>query len=209
MADRDRAAAGQGGGVDQIQRVTQVSDHRHEPASRDERQPRRKQLRARVRERHGVDAPPRAALPGQPIHTVGAAAARPHRVAPVVAGAGQPEPRRLERQPPHHIAGERVDAHQAVLAVAVVRHQHGAVRERHEIERQRADADLATRGVDPPAGWKQGGPVLLGPGREASGDEAEGCNGGHGEQSEQGAFEHGQEYARSRQPRQPLSLQRQ
>ena len=209
VADGDRAAPGQRGGVDQVHRVAQVSHDRHEPARGDECEPRREQPRARIGERDGVGAPPRAALPGQPVHPVAAAAARPHGVAPVAASAREPEPRRLERQPPHHAAGERVDAHHPVLAVSVVRHEHRAIGEGDEVERQGTDADLATRRTDTPAGGEQRGSVRLRPGGESSGDEAEACDDGHGEQGEQSAFEHGQEYRRSREPRQPLSLQRQ
>src|SRR2546427_9529626 len=56
-SDGDRAAARQRGGVDQVHRVAQVSDDRHEPSRGDEREPRGEQPRARVGERDGVGAP--------------------------------------------------------------------------------------------------------------------------------------------------------
>src|SRR3989442_388497 len=78
-------------------------------------------------------------------------AARPHGVMAAPTRARQAEPRGRERLRPDHGSRARVDSHQAVLGVAVVRHQHGAVGERREAEGQGAHRHLTARGSDAPA----------------------------------------------------------
>src|SRR5881396_2638427 len=107
------------GGVDEVDRITQVADHGHQTLPLQEREAGGVELRAGIGERHAVPDPRRAALPREAIHPVGRAAARPHGVAPVPTGARQAEPRRRQRHVPHDLSPHGVDAHQSVLAVAI------------------------------------------------------------------------------------------
>src|SRR3989442_716770 len=166
--------------------------------------PRARSTRAGGGERAAAARPPRPAKPDQPIPPFGPAAARPRGVAPLATGAGQPQPRRPQRVAPHDAAGGGVDPHQAVLAVSVVRHHQRPVGKQREVERQRAHRDLTARRVDAPAGGEQGRTVFQGAGCEPGGEEREAREGGQGEQGEQGALEHGAQYRRSRERRQPL-----
>src|SRR2546429_3079496 len=130
---------------------------------------------------------------------------RSHGVAPVPPGARQAEPRRRQRHVPHDLSPHGVDAHQTVLAVAVVADDDGPIGERHEVQGQRADRDDTPGGTDSPAGGKQRGPVRQRARDETRGEERDA---GDGREREQGALEHGPEYGRSRERWHPLSLRR-
>src|SRR5216117_277724 len=193
------------GGVDEVDRIAQVADHGHQTLPRQEHEAGGVELRAGIGERHAVPDPRRAALPREAIHPVGRTAARPHGVAPVPTGARQAEPRRRQRHVPHDLSPHGVDAHQTVLAVAVVADDDGPIGERHEVQGQRADRDDTPGGTDPPAGGKQRGPVRQRARDETRGEERDA---GDGWEREQGALEHGPEYGRSRERWHPLSLRR-
>src|SRR5207249_7376976 len=134
--------------IDQVNRIAQVPDDRHETPSEDYREPCGEDYGAGVAERDGVGRPPRAAQPGQPVDPIGPATARPHRVAPVATRAREPEPRRLEGVPPRDAAADRIDPHETVLAGPVVGDEERAVRERYEVS-----------GSVPTATWRPAGRI--------------------------------------------------
>src|SRR5439155_9130015 len=145
------------------------------------------------------------ALPRGAVRAVRRAPTRPHRAAPAPPRARQAEPCRGQRHPPHDVGAHRVDAHQTVFAVAAVGDDDGPVGERHEVQGQRADGDSAAGRPDMPAGGEQRRSV-----RQRSRDQTCGEERRAGEcgQREEGAFEHGPEYGRSRDCRHPLRLRR-
>src|SRR6266576_2140258 len=198
-----RPTAPQRGRVDEVDRIAQVADHGHQTLPRKQYEAGRVDLRAGISEGHAVSDPRRAALPREAIHPVRRAAARPYRVAPVPASARQSEPGCGQWYAPHDASTLGVDAHQAVLTVAVVGDDDGPVGQRHKVQGERADGDGTPGRTDTPAGGEQRGPVGQRARDETGGEERCARDGG---QREQGALAHALQYRRSRDCRQPLSL---
>ena len=177
----------QGRGIDQVDRVALVADDRHQTVSRDERDAPREDAGVRIGEGNTVERPRHAALPREAIHPVRPGAAHPHRVAPLAARAREAEPRG-QLLFPHDRALHRIDPHQAVGAVAVVRDHQRPVRQRHEAHRQCAYAHAPAGRADTPPRGQQRGAVTQPAGHDTGGEQGQA---GERRQSEQRSEAHG------------------
>src|SRR5439155_12467436 len=107
--------------------------------------------------------------------------------------ARQTEPGCGQWHAPHDAGTLGVDAHQAVLTVAVVGDDDGPVGQRHKVQGERADGDGTPGRTDTPAGREQRGPVGQRARDETGGEDRCARDGG---QREQGALAPALTYSR-------------
>ena len=202
VPDRHSAASRERGRVDQIDRVTEVAHRGDERPSRQNGDAGHEQLRDRVGEDQGVGSPRRAEPGGdEPIDAVLSSAAHPHRVRAAAARPRESEPRGAHAQDPRRRPRRGIDAHHAVVAVAVVRHEHEPVARDEKIEGECADVDLAAGRLNAPARRQQRGAA------ERAGDETgrDQCQPDDGGRGEPGDLAHGWQYAGRQRRRHPLA----